>query len=1152
MQSLSVLLAGALLLAGVALAPASAQASGAPAIGPVPSWVLPPPTVPTEKADVKGLPVTVLLNDTQLSFDDSGWTEYHDLEAKVQAAAGLQALGTIPFQWSPWSDTLTFHRARIIRGDQTIDILPKDGGFTVLRREAGLEQAMLTGVLTALLQPDGLQVGDVLEVAVSIRHADPLLKGRTGAFFSGWDVAPVGRFRLQAHWPSALPVRWRETAGVPPLRRSEANGVTTVSLNLDDVLPLVPPAHAPERFQHGREIEFTTFADWNQVAQLMAPLFAKAAELGPQSAVGAQAELIAKFSTDPKDRAAAALRLVEGEVRYLAHTEDAGGYTPQNADETWRLRYGDCKAKSVLLIALLQALGIPAEPALANLSAGDGLNTHLPLLLVFNHVVVRVRLGDRDYWLDGTRQGDRNLDDLITPAYGWVLPLGSGDGQLVHVGPAPATRPQVLQVVRYDASRGVTEPEPTVLETTFRGDAAFVLHTQLSAVPPERLDSVLKAFWTTEHTALTPTHVSAAWDPVTGEEKLTADGSSKLDWSGAGLELQNVELGGAPDIKRDPASSEPDAPYFVDFPQYTSTEESVVLPPGDTPSSASLKAMAVDQVVAGVAYRRTATLTGNVLRVLASQRSLQPEISAAEAKASVDPLTQLGKNGVFAPAGGSTQAANDAVALDTQPTTAAGHLDRGNALLDAGQYREALSEFEAATELDTKSQMAWADRAVARAWLSDPTALADADRADSLGAPEIVAARARGLLASNTAHLNQARAAFRQALVIAPHDPLTLEQLVIVELRSSNIDAARRDLDELMQTHPEFASNGHALRASIDQAAHLKKPAERELAQMDVRTAELLLGRAGLYLQLGDKDLARADADVANQLKPSAAAWVVRANTDGGYNSAAADGDIAQALKLAPEDLDSELWKANEAGARQDYAAELPIMDRLVREHPEVVGNLLVGRAQVEAELGRTAEMDADFTRARAATGAGAANDDVLCQGEKRAKWRPEAALSDCEKALQTAINSQSLQLDRIILLHRLGRADEANKLIDTVEAAHDANQLNGLCYGLASEDFLLDRALADCDASLKLRPKDWATLDSRGFVLMRLGRNAEAITAYNASLAMYRKGYNSMYGRGLAEVRLGQAREGARDITAALAARPGLRKEFADMGVAE
>ena len=420
MARFGIALAGAYVALGLCLHAPEARAADAPRIGPFPGWVHASAALPIEKDAAKGLPVAMLLHDMQISFDADGWTEFHEIEAKAQSSAGLQGLGAIPFRWSPWSDTLTFHRARILRDGQAIDVLPKDGGFTVLRRETGLEQAMLTGELTAVLQPEGLQVGDVLEVAVSIRHADPLLKRHSSAFLAGWDSgARPPAYGLRRAGQTPCRCDGKATAGLPLLHPAQAAGVTTVAMNLDDVLPPVLPAHAPQRFQHGRQVEFTTFAGWEQVAAAMAPLFSEAATLSPNSPVAEQARQIALAHADPKSRAAAALHLVQDQVRYLAHAEAGGGLKPQSADETWRLRYGDCKAKTALLLALLNQLGVPAIPVLASSTGGDGLDAHLPSVDLFDHVLVRVQLGGRDYWLDGAREGDRSLDDLTTPAYGW-------------------------------------------------------------------------------------------------------------------------------------------------------------------------------------------------------------------------------------------------------------------------------------------------------------------------------------------------------------------------------------------------------------------------------------------------------------------------------------------------------------------------------------------------------------------------------------------------------------------------------------------------------------------------------------------------------------------------------------------------------------
>lgn len=1147
------LLTGAWGVACLALQSGVAMATNTPQVGPAPSWVRPAPAIPPEKADVAGLPFVTRLNDVQLSLDADGWTEFHEIQAKVQAPAGLQALGAIPFQWSPWSDTITFHHARIVRDGLSIDILPKDGGFTVLRRETGLEQAMLTGALTAVLQPEGLQVGDTVDIAVSIRHADPLLKGRTGALVAGWDLAPVSRFRLEAHWPSALPVRWRETAGLAPLHKTDAAGVTTATLDLEDVHAPVLPAHAPPRYLHGREVEFTTLTDWKDVAQIMAPLYVKAAQLAPDSAVAAQARKIAKTSADPKARATAALQLVQGQVRYLAHADGDGGYTPQTADETWRLRYGDCKAKTVLLIALLHELGISAEPALASIGAGDGLDAHLPSATLFNHVLVRARIAGKDYWLDGVREGDRDLDDLATPAYGWVLPLDTADGKLVRLTADQVKRPQVVQVIRYDASGGVTAPEPSQFETIFRGDAATVLHAQLSAVPPDRLDAALKQYWLGVHNAFTANHVAAAWDPATGEEKVTADGTSKLDWSNPGLELQHVALGGKPDIKRDPAASEVDAPYLVDFPAYTETDESVVLPPGDVVDLQSVKATDVDKVIGGVAYQRATTLTGNVLKVVASTRALQPEISAAEARASVEPLTRLGEQAVYAPAGSHADAANDAAALDSHPTTFEGHRDRGNVLLDKQRYREALAEFDAAIQLSPKSQDGWAGRAIAKAWLADRTALDDADKTDALGKRSTVAARARAILAQMNGDTAGARAGYKLVLALTPGDDFALAHLVYIEIAARNFEAAREDLDSLLHAHPENAGNGHLLRARIGWAEHRDATAAKaEIAQAPGQTADELQKRAYAYDMVGDHDHARADADAALRLEPSPEAWLARAAADGGYVSAASQSDADEALKLDPTNEAAELWKINGALQHQDYAGSLPLMDRLAKDHPDKEGGYTAIRAMIEGRLNQTERMDADFVRAHQFQGAAASPTNMLCTWEVEARWRPEAALADCDKALQQSPKALSMQLDRLVLLHRLGRDPEATEVLDAIEA--DAKEMSGslndICYSLAMQPFLLDRALADCDASLKIDPGSAATLDSRAFVLMRLGRYAEALGAYDAALKAAPKLATSLYGRGLVEARQGRAAESKRDIDAALQLSPDLEDSFRRMGV--
>ena len=84
-----------------------------------------------------------------------------------------------------------------------------------------------------------------------------------------------------------------------------------------------------------------------------------------------------------------------------------------------------------------------------------------------------------------------------------------------------------------------------------------------------------------------------------------------------------------------------------------------------------------------------------------------------------------------------------------------------------------------------------------------------------------------------------------------------------------------------------------------------------------------------------------------------------------------------------------------------------------------------------------------------------------------------------------------------------------------------------------------LDKALADCNTALRLRPGTANMLDSRGLVRLRMGDLDKAIADYDAALATAPKMAWSLYGRGVAEQRKGLTSRGEADIAAAAAINP-------------
>ena len=146
--------------------------------GAPPDWVVPSP-VPSTPTQSTPADVNFLLEDRQINLSKDGTDIYTDSIARIQSPQGLNALGTISLLWNPNTMSVTVHKLHILRGGQVIDVLA-DQSFTVLRREKNLELAVLDGVLTAAVQPTGLQVGDAIELSFTLRHKDPALVGTCG------------------------------------------------------------------------------------------------------------------------------------------------------------------------------------------------------------------------------------------------------------------------------------------------------------------------------------------------------------------------------------------------------------------------------------------------------------------------------------------------------------------------------------------------------------------------------------------------------------------------------------------------------------------------------------------------------------------------------------------------------------------------------------------------------------------------------------------------------------------------------------------------------------------------------------------------------------------------------------------------------------
>ena len=517
------------MLALAAAYPSRVEAAELPLYQPALDWVV--PAILPDTSKLTGDAPAMVVFDMQQRIEDGRVWSYVDVATRATSPEMLSRLATLTVPWAPDKGDLIVHELTILRGSQRIDLLAQGQKFTVLRREQALEQRELTGILTATLAIEGLQVGDVLRVRATTTVKDTALGGRAQAI-AGLIAEParLGLAQLRLSWPTTSAPRWKILAdGVvaTPVRKG---AYTELVLTMPVVKQPERPQDAPQRYRHPPLVEVSTFADWADVSKVMSPLYATDGTIAPGSPIAIEIAAIMKGDATALGRAQRALELVQDKIRYLAIGMDGGNYVPQKPARTWDLRYGDCKAKTLLLLAMLHAMKIDAEPVLANIGLGDMVPDRLPSAAAFNHVLVRTVIDGESLWLDGTGSGARIGDIRDTPPLRYVLPLRVSGASLVPIVSHADARPMVDVTINADESASVDIPSVFDATAVVRGQPAAMMTLAKSQLGQKEQHDAVSQFFQSVVGEAQFSSATITTDAAAGTVTLAARGVVTTPW----------------------------------------------------------------------------------------------------------------------------------------------------------------------------------------------------------------------------------------------------------------------------------------------------------------------------------------------------------------------------------------------------------------------------------------------------------------------------------------------------------------------------------------------------------------------------------------------------------------------------------------------
>lgn len=422
-------------------------------------------------------------------------TKYRRYAYKILNADGVQSMSDISVSFDPSYQKLTFHSLNIIRAGSSYDKLDKKN-IKVFQRESGMDRLLYDGSLTAVVNLTDVREGDVVDYSYSIEGFNPIGQGHFSTNYYHQYTVPVNRIVNRVLHQSSKYLQFKLFNGAVAPRERKAGNFTELLWSVDARDFKMIDKNTPSWYDPHKRVSLTTFRDWDEVIAWARPLYTYDEKSVRQLDIG-----IAGGSEEAKVNAI--VRKVQDEVRYLGFESGIGAYKPNEPSRVFEQKFGDCKDKSLLLVALLRREGVTASPVLVNTSVGYTLEEELPSFNVFDHCVVSYSLAGTRYYVDPTmtNQGG-NVKKTHFPNYGFGLLVEEGGQELTAI---PAPGPATVDIKEIIAVESIGGDATLHVRTEYTGSRADYIRGYFASNSPDQIKKSYLDYYSALYPGITST-----------------------------------------------------------------------------------------------------------------------------------------------------------------------------------------------------------------------------------------------------------------------------------------------------------------------------------------------------------------------------------------------------------------------------------------------------------------------------------------------------------------------------------------------------------------------------------------------------------------------------------------------------------------------
>lgn len=385
-----------------------------------------------------------LLKDRHVTVNKDGLKviRQHNI-VKILKRSAIEYAGDIGYEYNSYYSKARLVKAFTKSADGREIEVSQDAVHDTLPRNFQ-EFNMYSDVKTLNFSMPAVEVNSILDYEIEETESKPIIEKQAWDSYYFDDSEQVEESRYTLDYPASMALNFKSLNITNQPSTNTAGGRTTVSWVLKGLEHPKFESGMPPVNDVRKSVHFSTITSWTDVRDW----FGKLAEDKGSMTAEIRSQVSALTSNAPtREAKIRALSLaLQKDVRYVGVELGRSAYEPHAAAVSFKNRYGDCKDKSTLLIAMLKEVGVDACLALIKPNYFGTLVTEIPHPGQFNHVVVYIP--ELELWLDPTAKY-YDIDVYPDGLDGCLaLPVRRGTNTFVTVPALPAQK---------DATRSIYE-----------------------------------------------------------------------------------------------------------------------------------------------------------------------------------------------------------------------------------------------------------------------------------------------------------------------------------------------------------------------------------------------------------------------------------------------------------------------------------------------------------------------------------------------------------------------------------------------------------------------------------------------------------------------------------------------------------------------